>query len=429
MQLRVLMGRTGQTRVPCRLPGAVILDGSVGYTGTNRKEDVLAIQESLNAVVAALGGPGEALKEDGIAGPRTQNAILRFQQHWVPYRDSKIEPEKATLRALNRAVGSSLTAAIPAAAAAGGGGAPAAGPAVAGPAPVGAPKPPKPPVLSDADKQAIMKAAIRHATVRSVLLPACYQAALSAVRVATRATGYADRLPSPNVAREDPDRLAFLLIAKHFKLHEKDPGHARTGTKKIETMIRRMCITLVNRVGKVIPGVPPADDIFVSLWRTPRAVAGHPGYTWLGGMAERHRMLGTLHGGEVPGKLSPDYADRIYLTPEFDSSHDDYRSHVLVHELAHFIGDMQGGWTLDDLGYTYEARYRNNNSYQRLHNADAFASLVREAHFGTTLAAKGAQIAANLFGKGPNVHVAETPVLPPFPSGTKDPYAYPSGGV
>ena len=194
-------------------------------------------------------------------------------------------------------------------------------------------------------------------------------------------------------------------------------------------MIRRMCIALVNRVGKPIPGVPPADDIFVSLWRTPRAVANHPGYTWLGGLAERHRMLGTLHGGEVPGKLSPDYADRIYLTPDFDKSHDDYRSHVLIHELAHFVGDMQGGWTLDDLGYTYEARYRNNNSNQRLHNADAFASLVREAHFGTALAAKGAQIAANLFGKGPNVHVAETPVLPPFPSGTKDPFAYPSGGA
>lgn len=428
MQLRVLMGRTGQTRVPCRLPGAVILEGSVGYTGTNRKEDVLAIQESLNAVVAALGGPGEALKEDGIAGPRTQNAILRFQQHWVPFRDSKIEPEKATLRALNRAVGSSLTAAIPAAAAVAGGGG-AAGPAVAGPSAVGAPKPPKPPVLSDADKQAIMKAAIRHATVRSVLLPACYQAALSAVRVATRATAYAERLPSPNVAREDPDRLKFLLVAKHFKLHEKDPAHAKSSTKVVERMVRRMAITLVNRVGKVIPGVPPADDIFVSLWRTPRAVAGHPGYTWLGGMAERHRMLGTLHGGEVPGKLSPDYADRIYLTPEFDSSHDDYRSHVLIHELAHFIGDMQGGWTLDDLGYTYEARYRNNNSNQRLHNADAFASLVREAHFGTTLAAKGAQIAINLLGKGPNVHVAETPVFPPFPSGTKDPFAYPTGGV
>ena len=429
MQLRVLMGDLGRTRVPCRLPGAVILEGSVGYTGTNRKEEVLAIQQSLNAVVAELGGPGEPLKEDGLSGPRTQNAILRFQQHWVPYRDSKIEPDKATLRALNRAVGASLTAAIPVAATEAAGGSVAAGPVPVGGPPVGAPKAAKPPVLTNTDKLAIMQAAIRHATVRTVLLPACYQAALSAVRVATRATAYAAQLPSPKVAREDPDRLKFLLVAKHFKLHEKDPGHARMGTQKVETMIRRMCITLVNRVGKPIPGVPPADDIFVSLWRTPPDIPGSPGYTWWGGYAERHRMLGKLHGGEMPGKLLPDYADRIYLTPNFDRSHEDYRSHVLVHELAHFIGDMQGGWTIDDLGYTYEARYRNNTSHQRLHNADAFASLVRESHFGTTLAARGAQIAANLFGKGPNVHAAETPVLPPYRLGTKDPFAYPSGGI
>lgn len=422
MQLRVLMGPSGCSRVPCRLPGAVILEGAVGYNGANQKDDVVAIQASLNSVVAAMGGPGVPLAEDGIAGPKTQNAILHFQQHWVPYRDSKIEPEKATLGALNRAVGASLSIAIPATTVT------AAGPAAA-PTPVGAPKPPKPVVLTDNEKAAIMKAAIRHATVKSLWLPAAYQAALSAVRVATRATAHAERLPTPNVAREDADRLAFLLVAKHFKLHEKDPSLARAGAKRVETMIRRMCITLVNRVGKPIPGIAPADDIFVSLWRTPASVVGHPGYTWLGGAWERHRMNGLIHGGETPGKLSPDYADRIYLTPEFDKSHDDYRSHVLVHELAHFIGDMQGGWTLDDLGYTYETQYRNNNSRQRLHNADAYASLVREAGFGTTRAALGAQIAANLFGKGPVVHLPEQPVFPPYALGTKDPYAYPSGGT
>src|SRR5689334_9672837 len=163
MQLRVLMGPSGCSRVPCRLPGAVILEGAVGYNGANQKDDVVAIQASLNSVVAAMGGPGVPLAEDGIAGPKTQNAILHFQQHWVPYRDSKIEPEKATLRALNRAVGASLSIAIPATTVT------AAGPAAA-PTPVGAPKPPKPVVLTDNEKAAIMKAAIRHATVKSLWL-------------------------------------------------------------------------------------------------------------------------------------------------------------------------------------------------------------------------------------------------------------------
>ena len=427
MQLRVLRGRLGQSRVPCRLPGAVILDGSVGNGGTNRPDDVVAIQSSLNSVIAAMGGPGEQLKEDGIAGPRTQNAILRFQQHWVAFRDSRIDPERATLHALNRAVGASLAASVPV-------GVPeAAGEAVAaGPTPVGAPKPPKPPkppVLTDDDKVAIMKAGIRLGMVRTVWLPAAYRAALSAVRIATRANAHAQRLPAPKVARENEDRLAFLLVAKHFKLHEKDPDVARAGAQRVETMIRRMCITLVNRVGKPIPGVAPAPEIFVSLWRTPAKVAGHPGYTFLGGAWQRHKMNEKIQGADLSGKLSPEYLDRIYLTPEFDQSHDDFRSHILVHELAHFIGDLQGGWTLDDLGYANEPAYFKNSSHQRLHNAEAYACLVREAGFGTTRAALGAQVKAIVLGKGPLVHLPEQPVLPAVAIGTPDPYAYPSGGV
>ncbi|TAJ84537.1 hypothetical protein [Reyranella sp.] len=419
MQLRVLRGRLGPSRMPCRLPGAVILDGSVGYNGTNRTDDVVAIQSSLNSVLAAMGGPGEALAEDGIAGPKTQNAILRFQEHWVPWRDSKIEPDKGTLHALNRAVGSSLAAAVPVM-------------ATAGPTPVGAPKPPKPPAapyFTFEDKQAIMQAGIRLGMVRTVWLPAAYRAALSAVRIATRANAHAQRLPAPKVAREDEDRLAFLLIAKHFKLHEKDAAAARAGAQRVETMIRRMCITLVNRVGKPIPGIAPAPEIFVSLWRTPAKVAGHPGYTYLGGAWQRHKMNDKIQGADLSGKVSPDYLDRIYLTPVFDQSHDDFRSHILVHELAHFIGDMAGGWTLDDLGYANEPAYLTNSSKQRLHNADAYACLVREAGFGTTRAALGAQVKASVLGKGPVVHLPEQPVLPAFASGTPDPYAYPSGGV
>lgn len=412
MRLKIMMASGGLT-VPCKLPGSVILDGSVGYNGSNGKSDVAAIQCSLNAVMPNMGGAMAILAEDGIAGPKTQNAILRFQTHWVNFRDSRIDPGGATLRALNRAVGASLAA------------------APAGPSIVQAgPKPPKPPQVSDADKLAIMKAAIRYATVKALWLPACYQAALSAVRVATRAANYAARLPIPDVAREDPDRLAFLLVAKHFKLHEKHPAEARTGARRIETFCRRMALALTNRVGKSLPGLTPGTEIIVSLWRTPSIVAGHPGYTWYGGAYERHRMLGNVHTGEEVGKISPDFADRIYLTPVFDESHDAYRLHVLVHELAHFIGDMTGGWTLGDLGYASQPKYAANNSIQRQRNADAYACFIREAGVGTMEAAKGAQADPSVFGKGPVVHKPETPVFPPVPAApAKDPYAYPSGGV
>ena len=91
-------------------------------------------------------------------------------------------------------------------------------------------------------------------------------------------------------------------------------------------------------------------------------------------------MLGTLHGGEVPGKLSPDYADRIYLTPDFDKSHDDYRSHVLIHELAHFVGPTgQTGVQVDDYGYRHKPGYDALVPWQRVHNADNFAQFSFDA--------------------------------------------------
>ena len=411
MRLKIMMAAGGRS-VPCKLPGSVILGGSVGYNGANSKDDVTSIQASLNAVMPDLGGAIEILSEDGLAGPKTQNAILRFQTRWVNFRDSRIDPGGATLRALNRAVGAGMAT------------------APAGPSLVQAgPRSAHTPQVSNADKLAIMKAAIRHATVKAVWLPACYQASLSAVRVATKAANYAARLPSPSVAREDPERLAFLLVAKHFKLHERHPVQAAAGARRIETMCRRMSLALTNRVGKSIPGLAPGTDIIVSLWRTPRDVAGHPGYTWFGGAYERHRMLGNIHSGEEVGRLSPDFADRIYLTPEFDQSHDAYRLHVLVHELAHFIGDMSGGWTLGDLGYAYEPRYLGNGSIERQRNADAYACFIRECGVGTTDAAKGAQVNPTRFGKGPTVLTPETPVFPPVPSApAKDPFAYPSGG-
>lgn len=412
MRLKILMATGGRT-VACKLPGSVMLDSSVGYHGGNSRGDVIAIQSSLNSVLPSLGGAIEVLNEDGLAGPKTQNAILRFQTHWVKFRDSRIDPDGATLRALNGAVGAAFTG-FP-----------------AGPLLQTASATTKPPQLAESDKLEYMKAAIRYGMVKTRWLPKTYQTVLSGIRIATKASAYAKTLPRPSIERNHPDRLAFLLVAKHFKLHEKSPQQAISGTNTVEMMCRRMGTTLANRVGNPMPGIKPGTDIIVSLWRTPKDVAGHPGYTWFGGAWERHRMMGSIHSGEEIGKLSPDYADRIYLTPLFDNADDEYRLHVLAHELAHFIGDMVGGWTLDDLGYAYEQRYANNSSIQRLHNADAYTCFIRECGVGTTRAVKGSQIyksKAVSFGNGPNVAIPETPFLPPVPgSPAKDPFAYPSG--
>jgi hypothetical protein len=56
-----------------------MISGSVGLRGVNRKEDVRTIQELLNLVPHAEGGPLEELAEDGICGRKTNGAIEKLQ--------------------------------------------------------------------------------------------------------------------------------------------------------------------------------------------------------------------------------------------------------------------------------------------------------------------------------------------------------------
>jgi hypothetical protein len=60
-----------------------MISGAVGLRGVNRKEDVRTIQELLNLVPHAEGGPLEELAEDGICGRKTNGAIEKLQaRNW-----------------------------------------------------------------------------------------------------------------------------------------------------------------------------------------------------------------------------------------------------------------------------------------------------------------------------------------------------------
>lgn len=82
----------------------ITLTGSVGFTATNARNDVIAIQEALNRVPASQGGPGTPLGTDGIAGANTKRAIVHFQQHHFNWADGRISSRGPTLAALNRAL-------------------------------------------------------------------------------------------------------------------------------------------------------------------------------------------------------------------------------------------------------------------------------------------------------------------------------------
>lgn len=70
------------------------LAGSVGLGGKNLKADVIRIQDTLNAIPAAEGTPARLLSLDGIAGPKTCEAIRQFQLKHFGFRgaDGRVDP-------------------------------------------------------------------------------------------------------------------------------------------------------------------------------------------------------------------------------------------------------------------------------------------------------------------------------------------------
>ena len=75
-----------------------IIGGSVGKAGQNRPEDVRLVQRLLNDAIGRDGG--DRLVVDGIAGPKTDAAILQFQSAHALSADGRVDPGGPTLKRL-----------------------------------------------------------------------------------------------------------------------------------------------------------------------------------------------------------------------------------------------------------------------------------------------------------------------------------------
>ncbi len=75
------------------------VSGSVGESGTNRRADVILIQQLLNETIVGLNEP---LVVDGICGPKTISAILEYQRTVVGmnHPDGRVDPGGRTFRSL-----------------------------------------------------------------------------------------------------------------------------------------------------------------------------------------------------------------------------------------------------------------------------------------------------------------------------------------
>jgi peptidoglycan hydrolase-like protein with peptidoglycan-binding domain len=80
----------------------VTITASVGQGGVNRSADVQAIQNALNSISAIGGGASPPLKVDGMVGPKTIAAILKFQKTNLGLtQDGKVDPSGSTLQRIN----------------------------------------------------------------------------------------------------------------------------------------------------------------------------------------------------------------------------------------------------------------------------------------------------------------------------------------
>ena len=72
-------------------PNLKALSGSVGRNGANRRDDVIAVQQLLNAA-------GAGIKEDGDCGRATISAIEDYQHNWAwaPWPDGRVDPGGTT---------------------------------------------------------------------------------------------------------------------------------------------------------------------------------------------------------------------------------------------------------------------------------------------------------------------------------------------
>src|SRR3546814_4020420 len=78
--------------------------GSVGDGEAKRNSDIRTIQEMLNRVPPAGGGPAPAVAVDGLIGPKAIGAIRNFQQNQLGTifnPDGRVDPGRRTIGRLN----------------------------------------------------------------------------------------------------------------------------------------------------------------------------------------------------------------------------------------------------------------------------------------------------------------------------------------
>lgn len=297
------------------------LRSSVGQGGKNFPEDVKSIQDALNAIVPADGGAAPPLVPDGVCGTKTKQAITAFQVRHFGWSkaDAKVDLFGRTHVKLSELTGK----------------------------PVPTPN------------QGLVDGMLAHlGLARSFIGAAKFQC--------ERALAMVDQ-PDTRTPISAFDRSAVMELAnRHFHIDNYPTFQRRDRLKFAHRIFLRMD-QVFERPGGLWGVQSFAPD--------PTLDTGYA-YTLAGGF---------FRGGQIDTTPPNIRMDTIYFcTKAFASvGMPDFAAHIIVHEMAHFVGNPEVD-IIDD--HTYGSANKCDRVLsltQKLHNADSYANFAREAFLGT----------------------------------------------
>jgi hypothetical protein len=320
--------------------GEIVITASVGISATNLANDVSVIQDALNRVSPDQGGPSPLLVIDGACGPKTKNAIQQFQlkQFGWSGADGKINPGGQTITRLNVLVG--------------GTGRPT-------DSDKGYAK------VDDAKANEVFKAAM---TAGLMLAKRWIQAAQANLDIALVHVDQPNT-PSPIGAfgREERMRLAN----RYFRIDNFPASQRRLMLQRVRFVYATMLQVFERPGGLWGERTFEIDSTGVAFKETSTALA--------------HTDTGGFFKGGQPNQFQKELrGDTIFFVRENIIYFADLNkgTKTIVHELAHFCGEVRSNWEIDDFdayGEPETPRVSRLTLAQRVRHADTYARFAKTA--------------------------------------------------
>lgn len=334
-------GQSSPAEKPEGGAGEIVISASVGISSTNRANDVGVIQDALNRVSPAEGGPSLLLVKDGSCGPKTKNVIQQFQlkQFGWSGADGKINPGGQTLTRLNELVGGGAIRPLDS-----NGGYPA---------------------VADEEADKLFKTAMTGGLISAKKWIRAAQTNLDI------ALSYVDQPNTPGAFQVFGREERMRLANRYFKIDEFSGSQRRLMLQRVRLVYTTMLQIFERPGGLWGEKAFEIDSTGIVLKQSKTAIA--------------HTNQGGFFKG---GKQSPfqkgQRVDSIYFVRQNIAyfSDQDKGTKTIVHELAHFCGDYRMGWDIDDFGAYGEPevpRVARLSPWERVHHADSYARFARAA--------------------------------------------------